>query len=168
MSNCARSGFTLLELIVVLVIISLVTVLTVPRITASIAALSLKEASRKTASSLRYASSTAVSQNTGIRAVADFNKSRLFILEKEFGNSSEAEEFIETDDNLTDVNIYDLPAGIEFVDETDTGSEYCHIVFYGTGGSSGGSLYLENSNERRTEVRVDFITGTIEILEGGE
>ena len=55
-------GFTLMELLVVLVIISLVSAFVAPRITAPIGNLQLKTASKKIAGAMRYSRSRAASE----------------------------------------------------------------------------------------------------------
>jgi general secretion pathway protein H len=73
-------GFTLLELIVVLVIISLMSALVVPKLAGPMSNLDLKTASQKISASLRYARSRAASEKTTYAAVFDFDKNRLVVI----------------------------------------------------------------------------------------
>ena len=75
-----RRGFTLLELIVVLVIISLMTALVAPRLTGPMNNLDLKTAGQKIVASLRYARSQAASEKTTYVALFDFDDNRLVII----------------------------------------------------------------------------------------
>ncbi len=72
-------GFTLLELIVVLIIISLMSAVVVPRLVGPMSNLDLKTASKNISSSLRYVRSHAASEKTTYVALFDFDKNRLVI-----------------------------------------------------------------------------------------
>ena len=73
-------GFTLLELIVVLMIIGLMSTLVVPKLVGPMGNLNLKTASQKISASLRYARSQAASEKTTYVALFDFDKNRLVII----------------------------------------------------------------------------------------
>ncbi len=75
----STSGFTLLELIVVLVIIGLMSTLVVPKLMGPLSNLNLKTASQKISASLRYARSQAASEKVTYVALFDFDKNRLVI-----------------------------------------------------------------------------------------
>ena len=75
MNNAGRissSGFTLLELIIVMIIVGLMSVLVVPVIGSSLSSMELKTAAKKTASALRYCRSKAAMQKTVYVAGIDF------------------------------------------------------------------------------------------------
>ncbi|PJC76387.1 MAG: hypothetical protein CO012_01370 [Syntrophobacterales bacterium CG_4_8_14_3_um_filter_49_14] len=73
-------GFTLLELIVVLIIISLMSALVVPKLAGPMSNLDLKTAAKKISASLRYVRSHAASEKTTYVALFDFDKNRLVII----------------------------------------------------------------------------------------
>ncbi len=75
---CSR-GFTLFELIVVLLIIGIMMALVSPRLLGSLTKVNLKTSAQKISSSLRYARSQAVSEQTIYHDVFDFDKKGLFI-----------------------------------------------------------------------------------------
>jgi general secretion pathway protein H len=75
-----NAGFTLLELIVVLMIIGLMSTLVVPKLVGPLADLNLKTASQKISASLRYARSQAASEKATYVALFDFDKNRLVVI----------------------------------------------------------------------------------------
>jgi hypothetical protein len=56
-----------------------------------------------------------------------------------------------------------LEKGISTDGEIDSGA--FQIMFFSNGGSSGGELFLSNDRGNRYEIRVDFITGTVQLGE---
>ncbi len=173
-------GFTLFELIVVLLIIGVMMALVSPRLLGSLTKVNLKTSAQKISSSLRYARSQAVSEQTIYHAVFDFEKKGLFInAEKPQDNEDnyfKAEfESAETDDTEAGENrteSYFLPEDVKFEkamttnDEIDSG--LFDIVFYPAGNSSGGSVVLIDEKERRFQISVDFITGIVKLTEPDE
>lgn len=173
-------GFTLFELIVVLLIIGIMMALVSPRLLGSLTKVNLKTSAQKISSSLRYARSQAVSEQTIYHAVFDFEKKGLFInAEKPQDNEDnyfKAEfESAETDNTETSekrTESYFLPEDVNFEkamttnDEIDSG--LFDIVFYPAGNSSGGSVVLIDEKERRFQISVDFITGIVKLTEPDE
>lgn len=173
-----HNAFTLLELIVTLFIMGLITALVGPRLMGHRPGLDLRTASRHVASIFRFASSTAVSESTtycvavGIETgqtvfyradILDENESIEHYLEKQ-----ENEAQLKEDSGL--IRIYSLPEGIrvekiQSADGTDQIVEtgWYLFVFYPNGSSTGGSLYLINSRDAGSVVRVAFVTGVVRI-----
>lgn len=173
-------GFTLLELIVVLLIIGLMTALVTPRLIGSWTKMNLKSSAQKISSSLRYARSLAVSEQITYHAVFDLEKNGLFIkAEKPLNNQdnylTDENDSTETDNSKTEKprsESYFLPDGVNIEkvmigeDEIDSGE--FDIAFYPAGKSSGGSIILIDEKERRLQISVDFITGIISLTEPDE
>jgi general secretion pathway protein H len=162
-------GFTLLELLVVLVIISLMSVLVVPQLTGSLAKTNLQTASKKISASLRYARSQAASEKIIYVAIFDFEKDRLSIMT---GQEAQTDETIEQDlgdgeEPVIRSKSYDLPDGVKLEkgvsgeDEIDSG--LFQIAFFPTGSSSGGDVILTNDRGKRYKISVDFITGVVRL-----
>ena len=134
-------GFTLVELMVVLVIISLMLALVGTSISRSISGAEMRESARKVAASLRYT-----------RTKAILSKSeQVFTLDTETGAYQAADRPPE-----------ELPEGMnaelntarsELTSETAGG-----IRFYPDGGSTGGNVRLE-ANGRVYQVNVTWLTG---------
>lgn len=169
-------GFTLLELIVVLVIIGIASALVVPRLVGGMGSLDVKAASGKVAASLRYARSQAVSQKVQYAAVFDLEHNRLTITPSSEGIDGKEEDAAGSGEESVPKKTYDLPervffervpVGDEYVKDEETDAGISRIVFYSSGSSDGGGIALANDRGRRYIVRVDIITGSVEMARGG-
>ncbi len=163
-------GFTLLELLVVMVVISLMSVLVVPQLTGSLARMNLQTASKKISASLRYARSQAASEKITYVAIFDFEKDRLSIMtgqEAQTGETIIEEDLGDGKERATRSTSYDLPDGVKLEkavsggDEIDSG--HFQITFFPTGSSSGGDVILTNDRGKRYKISVDFITGIVQL-----
>jgi len=162
-------GFTLLELLVVLVIISLMSVLVVPQLTGSLAKTNLQTASKKISASLRYARSRAASEKITYVAVFDFEKNRLSIMTDQKAQTGETieEDLGDGKESVTGSTSYDLPDRVKLekavsgMDEIDSG--HFQITFFPAGSSSGGDVILTNDRGKRYKISVDFITGIVRL-----
>jgi general secretion pathway protein H len=177
-------GFTLLELIVVLVIISLMSALVVPKLAGPMSNLDLKTASKKISASLRYLRSHAAAEKATYVALFDFDKNRLVIINSPIPASvkgdfqiNNREAFdgtqVESPDNGKDrpggFKTYNLPDGVKLAKgvsrEGDVNSGLFRIFFFPSGGSSGGEITVANERGRQYKINVDFITGTVQLSE---
>jgi general secretion pathway protein H len=170
-------GFTLIELIVVLVIISLMTALVTPRLIGSLTKMNLNTSAQKISSFLRYARSQAVSEQTVYHAVFDFEKNSMYIkIEKPqddqdtyFKAETESEETDDSKSERSEIQSYILPEGVVIkkavVANEKIDSDLFSIVFYPAGSSSGGSVVLMDEKERQYQISVDFITGIVSLTE---
>lgn len=155
-------GFTLLELLVVLVLISLATALAAPRMTAPLENLQLKTAAKKIAAALRYSRSLAAGEKKNRICVFDFKAQAVRIYpEPEAGDNSEAAE------TPPPAFAYSLPKGV-MLKQAAAGAEILtdgafQLVFFASGASSGGDIVLANDRGRAALIHVDFITGSVEI-----
>jgi general secretion pathway protein H len=174
-------GFTLLELIVVLVIISLMSALVVPKLAGPMSNLDLKTASKKISASLRYIRSHAATEKTTYIALFDFDKNRLVIINpllvkgdvqtnnreafgKALGEPPENEK-----SGSGGFKAYNLPDGVKLAKgvsrEGDVNSGFFRIFFFPSGSSSGGEVTVANEQGRQYKITVDFITGTVQLSE---
>jgi len=181
-----KSGFSLLELMVVMVIISLITAMIVPRMGGTLNKLNLKTAAKKVAASLRYARSRAASEKEVYVAFFNFELNQLEIkIERKFSYSfedsdnfekddtgtlsSDNEEFYKIEQKKIKPKIYILSEGVFFEKakslkgEEETG--LFKIFFYPGGNCSGGEVTLIGENEKRISINVDFITGTVKLVD---
>ncbi len=176
MNNFTERGFTLLELIVVLIIVSLMSAVVGPSVAGSLSKMNLKTAAKKTAASLRYARSRAVAENTIYIARFDFEQNRLLIISGFDTPNKNKTGKNKTGKNKTDKNNIDekntekskryvLPVGVRFKkgilaeDEVDSG--LFDIVFSPGGSSSGGGVVLADERGKEYEIGVDFVTGAV-------
>ena len=175
-----QRGFTLLELIVVLVIISLMSALVVPKLAGPMSNLDLKTAAKKIAASLRYVRSHAASEKATYVALFDFDKNRLVMIDSPnpllvkgdfYINNRETFDGtpVEPPENEKDLKAYYLPDGVKLAKgvsrEGDVNSGFFQIVFFPSGGSSGGEITVANERGRQYKINVDFITGTVQLSE---
>lgn len=188
-SEC--KGFTLLELILVLVIIGLLTSLVTPAIT-SLSGLKLKAATRRIAAGLRYARSQAVTTGSDYQVVFNLEKGEMTIecLEEEEETPymadvalkvmQDREEEGAVDEEIIPPRIkrkktYRVPKEItlakvvvEGVEITKDDEEETWIDFYPNGSCSGGEIFLMDEREREYRIVLNFLTGIVKITEEEE
>lgn len=144
-------GFTLIELIIVLVIAATLMAVTPPLVRQALPGVELKSATRHVASALRYARSRAATG--GEEAVVTFD------LE---GRT------IQTEGRP---RAYALPESLKLVlltaDSETEGEQLGRVRFYPDGSSTGGrvTLSLERNPEYRFAVDVDWLTGRVRVLD---
>lgn len=177
----SRGGFTLLELIVVLVIMGIMSALVVPKLTGPMGNLDLKTASKKISASLRYARSQAASEKTTYAALFDFANNSLVIVnpspadgdfsvdDQEAMEKMLEEQRDKEKDHPGRLKTYKLPDGIKLAKvlskEGEVNAGIFPLFFFPSGGSSGGEIILANEQGRRYKVTVDFITGAVQLSE---
>lgn len=144
----SQRGFTLVEMLVVMVIMVLAYAMTAPMISAGVSGVELKAAARQLAAGLRKARSEAVAQKNEVVLNLDV-EGRQF----NFGSGKHA---------------YRLPEKIEislFTAQSElTGEKTGAIRFYPDGSSTGGRITLSR-DERKYLVDVDWMTGQVKILD---
>jgi type II secretion system protein H len=174
-------GFTLLELIVVLVIISLMSALIVPRLTGPLGNLDLKTAAQTMAASLRYARSLAAAEKKTYLALFDLDANRLVILRPDpttaglySGQAAALQQTLATEmtaasDAGGGFKAYRPPEGVRLIAGLSRGGTFesglFPVFFFSSGASSGGQITLANERGRRYRLAVDFITGMVSLKE---
>ncbi|MCK5541759.1 MAG: prepilin-type N-terminal cleavage/methylation domain-containing protein [Desulfobacterales bacterium] len=162
-------GFTLLELLVVLIIISLMAVLVAPNLAGFLSGMNLKTAAKKISAALRYAQSRAISEKVTCTAYFDFEKSMLFVLTVG-GLPDEIDPKLSDKDTAKTekAKTYYLPDGIRFekciLQEDEFDSGIFKIVFFPGGGNTGGAVILVDDREKKCKISVDFITGGVKLI----
>jgi len=166
---CGESnGFTLFELLVVILIISLVSAFVMPRMAASLPGVRLKSTTRAVAASLRYARSKAVFESTPYIALFD-NTQRLLAVEPikkpiDAAGLNSIREILKPSELK---KVYEFPNGIEFGvlnnNSADEDPDVFPIFFFPRGDSTGGKIVLRNLRRKQYTITVDTITGTVEI-----
>jgi len=176
-----QRGFTLLELIVVLVIISLMSALIVPRLTGPMGKLDLKTAARKISASLRYARSQAATEKTVYVAMFDFDRNSLIVINSpltmgDFVTHTQASivnvlaEQMKTEKIRSGrLKMYQPPDGVTLVKGVSNAGDFqaglFPVFFFPGGSSSGGRITVANKQGRQYTITVDFITGTVQLSE---
>ncbi len=164
-------GFTLFELLIVLVIIGVMAAMVVPRTGSNFDGVKLKADVKKVAAILRYARSLAVSENRRIKAVfkpADgmLNLNAALLTSDDDSYPWEIHEIVK---ETASIHTYKLSAAsaIDITNGFNQASpeDLDEIVFYPEGGSSGGVVVLRNNKNQQYKLVVNEITGSISIDE---
>jgi len=157
-------GFSLFEMIVVLIIISLMTVLVVPQLAGTLMKMNAKTSAKKVAAALRYARSRAVAEKIPYVSVFDLEASRMAVMDyRQWAEISESGKSFFAADAGT--KIYDLPDGVHFEKKSRDDREMSfQIAFYPTGAGTGGEIVIADEQDRKYTVHTDFITGAVEVI----
>jgi general secretion pathway protein H len=160
-------GFALIELIVVLILISISMALVAPAFSRFSQGVELRAAAKKIFTILRYGRSEAVQtgKTQQILFAPDWREVRVQTMET---TNAEGEE--EKREGSKPIRKFVLPDGIQVKElEIPAGQAPRRppaIEFYPNGGSSGGSLLVERPEHKGYRIKVNFLTGLVEI--GGE
>ncbi len=146
------SGFTLLELILVLAVIAVIAALTLPAFSSILNRMEQRSSVKEITTALHYARSKAVSAKIPIVFQAEFENNRYWLEEQQTGVVSETKF---------------LSRGIvfrEFFDGDDTTTDgLISIVYFPRGNTSGGSIRLsapkEDDEREWFEIEIDQVTG---------
>ena len=149
--RAACGGFTLVELLVVLAIISLLLAFTPAAFNRMMPGLEVQSATRQLAASLRSARSAAIRDNTETTLTIDL-EARLYRLD-ELGREQAIDE---------DIEVSMLTARSEL-----EGEQTGRIRFYPDGTSTGGRITFAGGGAAY-DVLVDWLTGRIRIMENRE
>ena len=164
-------GFTLIELILVLIILSVITTLVVPRLTQSLSRMNGESTARRVASALRLARSLAVTEKIPYLATFDMDANTLSVFS--YQQIPVEEDSPESEDNpIVMQRVYRLTDGVHLKEgvalngETVT-TEAFQMSFFPGGGTSCGEVVLGDDKGRSFSIRVDRITGSVKINEIG-
>ena len=145
------SGFSLLELVVVLVLVGLAATLILPSFTTGLSGIKLETAARDLITEMKVARARAISQQKVFRFRLSQNpassQSLSATLANEFGEPIEE---------------FPLDPSIRWVTEPDARS--LEISFYPNGRSSGSSFTLRNQAGKSIAIEVDTVTGFARVL----
>lgn len=158
-----KRGYSLIELIVVLAIMSLLIALVTPSLSQFLKGVELKTTAKKIGGILRYCRSEAVNQGQLVQILFSPASREIKIQLKDISNSYGGGK-----ETSVLIKSYILPEGIR-VERIDSipevsPSEMTLFEFYPNGGSNGGSLLLENEDRSRFRIEVHFLTGMVKIV----
>ena len=135
----------------------------------SLGNMALKTASKKVATSLRYARSRAITESIPYVALLDLNQNRMTV-QPDLDPSGSEKKTGDSGSNIKEAGAkhFDLPEDVKFknaltFDGVESDSRFFAVVFMPNGCSSGGTIYLENNRERESTVKIDFISGTVRV-----
>ncbi|GGO80155.1 hypothetical protein GCM10011348_16230 [Marinobacterium nitratireducens] len=161
MKSPRQAGFTLLELMVVLVMASLMLSLVVPRFAAVLPGVELKSYTQKTAALLRKLRSQAMAESRLVALSLDSEAHQIRV------SGLDAPIAVPEDISLTLNDDGSLALGNEIVLPESFGVSEAlpSIRFYPDGSSSGGDLTLTSAGGGYA-IRVDWLTGQVSIDDG--
>ncbi len=154
-------GFTLIEVMVVLILISLSMLLVAPSLSHFSKAVELKGAAKKISAILRYCRSEAVNQGRVYQVLIDPDLREVRV------QPIEEKEEDEGSKDKSNQKRYTLPKGVDIKEVKAESplypSDYSVIEFYPSGGSNGGTIRLGGQDVKGYRIKVYFLTGIVEI-----
>lgn len=157
-----NKGFSFIELMVVLVILSLSISLVTPSLSRFLRTVELKGAAKKVSGILRHGRSEAV--NKGLVYQIFFNADL-----REIGVQSRESTKVKEEVKREELpkKVYSLPEGIQIRKVEVASPQYAAdlptIEFYPNGGSNGGSIFLDGRDRNGFHIEVNFLTGIVKI-----
>jgi prepilin-type N-terminal cleavage/methylation domain-containing protein len=168
-----NKGFSLIEMMVVLILISLSMFLATPLLSRFSKTVELKGATKKISAILRYYRSEAVNRGKVYQVLFDPDLRQVHVQsieEKEEDEEAKDETKDVTKDEAKDESkqkTYTLPKGVNIkevkANSPEYPSDYAVIEFYPSGGSNGGMIRLDTSEQKGYRIKVHFLTGIVEI-----
>jgi general secretion pathway protein H len=154
-------GFSLIELLVVLILLSLSVALVGPSLSRFSRTMELKGAAQKVSGILRNCRSEAVNKGKVYQVV--FNPESREIRVHSVESSTEGDD--KKEDPIPQ-KTYWLPEGIQMKGDPMTSSlsasELPPIEFYPNGGSNGGTILINSPDRPGYRIQVHFLTGMVE------
>lgn len=151
------SGFTLIELIVVLVIVGLISSLAIPRMFNSIIHAELKNAARQTITLLTKAREEAYYKKKNRWVFFDMDNKKVTVLEKDALEIGKLKTVIGLE--------YNFPEGISIQMNSSEGlQKKTQLWFSPVGSSSGGIVFVRDKQRRQYRIQVDVVTGAAQIV----
>ena len=152
-------GFSLIETVVVVVLLSLAVALVAPSLSKFSRSVELKVAAKKVSGFLRYYRSEAVNKGEVFQVLFDPD---LRVVKVQRLESTE-----EKGEGKPPQTIYSLPQGVHLkeikVESPQYTSDLPTVEFYPNGGSNGGTILLDSEDRRGYRIRIHFLTGMVEI-----
>ena len=165
--NASPGGFTLLELLVVLVLVGLFAAFVLPRAGGSLPGLQLRTAARKVAATFRYATQRAMTEQVAYAVRLDDDAGVVMLSPVPASNRIPPEPGPGETAPAHNLDRWQLPQEVRLVFPLDRGSQTAGddyvIFFYPSGGGSGGAVRLAVAADRQMEIQTDFVTGATTI-----
>lgn len=154
MNRDRDQGFTLLELIIVVLVIALVLAVSYPSLSRGSTSIRLRATGRDIISTFRYAREKAVTEQTGMRVTVDREKQEL-ILSDELGDGARK---------------YRLPENVKIQRMAAGGNEVAEgslvVRFLPNGSADSAELLIESKSGSTLRIVTDPITGGARVVSG--
>jgi len=158
-----QGGFTMIELVVVLLILTLSAALVTPSLSRFSRTVELKAAVKKISGILRYYRSEAVYRGTVYQVLFNLETGEVKVQSVE--SEATAEEEQKKEQKIA--KRYVLPQGVHIKEietpDPEFPSDLPTIEFYPNGGSNGGTLLLDAQDRKGFRIKVNFLTGIVEV-----
>ncbi len=141
----SESGFSLLEIIVVMVVLALASVLVLPSLTSGLSGLELDAAARDMVTLMKKARSQAISEQKVFRVMLQISPDQ------------PADAYSYVNEYEEEIKAFHFPSGVRILVEDSQSSG--RISFYPNGRSSGFQFMLRNEQGKTLLVDVDPVTG---------
>jgi type II secretion system protein H len=157
-----NKGFSLIEMMIVLILISLSIALVTPSLSQFLRTVELKGAAKKVSGILRYYRSEAVNKGRVYQVLFDSNLREVRVQSMELKEEKDEK----TEEKITPMT-YSLPEGIRMkeidIPSPQYPSDFPLIEFYPNGGSNGGSILLDSQDRKGYKIEVHFLTGMVKV-----
>jgi type II secretion system protein H len=163
-----NKGFSLIELMVVLILLGISIALVTPSLSRFSRTVELKGAAKKISGILRYCRSEAVNKGQVYQVLFDSSVREVRVQSMEL-----KEEKDEKREGKVTPKTFSLPEGIRIKDvdilsSLQFPSDIPLIEFYPNGGSNGGTILLDSQDRIGYKIKVDFLTGMVKVeIAGG-
>ena len=160
-------GFSLLEIVVVLVLLSLSVALIAPTLSRFSASIQIKAVAKRVAAILRYCRSQAIYKGKVYQAIFDSNLMLVKVQSIDLEDQRETEDKQAKEDKAVQ-KTYPLPAGIQMKELNTESTQYPSddlpaFEFYPNGGANGGEILLDTQTQKGYKIKVNFLTGSVVI-----
>ena len=160
-------GFTLIELVIVLVVISLSVALVTPSLSRFSRRVEIKASAQKISGILRYFRSESVQRGRVYQVLFDTDLREVRVQALEEDEKGEGEK--SPGEQRFFKKSYSLPEGIQMkefkIPSPEFQSDLPTIEFYPNGSSNGGSILVDAQDQKGFRIKVHFLTGIVEIEE---
>ena len=157
-------GFSFIEILVVLVLLSLSAALITPSFSRFLKTVELQGAVKKVSAILRYCRSEAVHRGNVYRVIFQPETGGIKV---ESIESSEEKEKEEGKESKSPAKTYTFPKGVQMkevkVEPPQYASDLPSIEFYPNGGSNGGTILFGAEERSSYRIKVHFLTGAVTI-----
>jgi len=166
-----NSGFSLIEMVIVLVLVSLSIALVTPSLSRFSKGVELKATAQRVSGILRYFRSESIQKGRVYQILFDSGTGEIRIrsleAEEKEGERKQEEGKKGTGEAPAQERRYPLPGGILIkevrIPSPEFPSDLPTIEFYPTGGSNGGAVLLEMQDQKGYWIKVHFLTGIVGI-----